>query len=310
MLRTYTLSPSLQSHGLHALLKATSKQTPCTEKTKQHCLAYIDRMQQVNAQPFPNPEKLVGCPVTEDNSCGMQTFFWGGQDKPRQKVLLYLHGGAYMNPPTSFHFKMLTNLARGTGSMAVFPVYPKIPDHSYADTFPKLLALYDSLCAQYGPRQITLAGDSSGGGLALGFAYRLSDLGRPQPRQLLLICPWLDLHTDPEDLDLYEKLDPSLSPWRLRIMGEMWAGGHSQLSNPYVSPMFGDPARVAPITMITGTREVLYPDTMKFHRILDQKRLPHRTYVFEGMTHVFPAFPIPEARMAQQLMIYLLDHSL
>ena len=136
MLRTYTLSPSLQSHGLHALLKATSKQTPCTEKTKQHCLAYIDRMQQVNAQPFPNPEKLVGCPVTEDNSCGMQTFFWGGQDKPRQKVLLYLHGGAYMNPPTSFHFKMLANLARGTGSMAVFPVYPKIPDHSYADTFP------------------------------------------------------------------------------------------------------------------------------------------------------------------------------
>ena len=81
--------------------------------------------------------------------------------------------------------------------MAVFPVYPKIPDHSYADTFPKLLALYDSLCAQYGPRQITLAGDSSGGGLALGFAYLLSDLGRPQPRQLLLICPWLDLHTDP-----------------------------------------------------------------------------------------------------------------
>ena len=74
--------------------------------------------------------------------------------------------------------------------------------------------------------------------------------------------------------------------------------------------MFGDPARVAPITMITGTREVLYPDTMKFHRILDQKRLPHRTYVFEGMTHVFPAFPIPEARMAQRLMIYLLDHSL
>ena len=40
------------------------------------------------------------------------------QSLPRQKVLLYLHGGAYMNPPTSFHFKMLANLARGTGSMA------------------------------------------------------------------------------------------------------------------------------------------------------------------------------------------------
>ena len=307
MLRTYTVSPSLRSHALNALLRLTSKQTPCTEKTEAHCRAYIDQMRKKNTALYPSPYRIVNQPVEEDDACGMQTFTWNRQPVPRQNVLLYLHGGAYMNPPTSMHFKMVDHLARGTHAMAVFPVYPKIPAYNYTDTFPKLLTLYDALCSEHGPEQITIMGDSSGGGLGLGFAYYLRDQGRPQPRRLVLICPWLDLHTDPERLEVYEKLDPALSPWRLRIMGEMWAGGKEKMSHPYVSPIFGDPQGIAPITMLTGTREVLYPDTMKFHRMLDQRRIPHSTYVFNGMTHVFPAFPIPEAKVAQQLMIHLLN---
>ena len=122
----------------------------------------------------------------------------------------------------------------------------------------------------------------------------------------MLICPWLDLHTDGEGMAAYEKTDPALSPWRLRIMGELWAGGRDEMSSPYVSPLFGDAARVAPITLLTGTREVLYPDALKFHRALERQGVAHRFYVFEGMSHAFPAFPIPEARIAQDLMIHLL----
>ena len=307
MLKTYTLTPSLRSHALSGLLKITSKQTPQNEKTEARCRAYIDRMRKLNTARYPSPEKLLRQPVEENDACGMQTFFWNKQDIPDQKVILYLHGGAYMNPPTPMHFKMLSNITSGTRAAVVFPVYPKIPTCNYQDTFPKLLQLYDSLCQEYDPRQITIMGDSSGGGLGLGFAYYLRDLGRPQPRRLVLICPWLDLHTNPDQLETYEKADPTLSPWRLRIMGEMWAGGKEEMSNPYVSPIFGDPAKVAPITLFVGTREVIYPDVMKFHRILDEKHLPHTTYVFNGMTHDFPAFPLPEARMAQKLMIRLLN---
>lgn len=307
MLRTYTLSPSLRSHALNALLRLTSKQTPRTEKTEAHCRAYIEQMGQKTDQPFPSPYRWLKQPVEEDNACGMQTFTWNRRKTPHQKVILYLHGGAYMNPPVAFHFQMADHLAQESRAMVVFPIYPKIPAHTWADTFPKLLDLYDTLCAQHGAEQITIMGDSSGGGLGLGFAYYLRDQGRPQPKRLILICPWLDLHTNPQNLAVYEKLDPALSPWRLRIMGEMWAGGSQNLSNPYVSPMFGDPAGVAPITLITGTREVLYPDAVRFHQMLDQRRIPHNTYIFYGMTHAFPAFPIPEARVAQQLMIHLLN---
>lgn len=309
MLRTYTVSPSLRCHALNALLKLTSKQTPCTPKTEAHCRAYIQQMQEKNTAPCPSPYPLVKQPVEEDSACGMQTFTWNRLRLPNQKVLLYLHGGAYMNPPTSLHFQMVNELAQGSHAMAVFPVYPKIPAHSWADAFPMLLNLYDSLCAQHGAEQITLMGDSSGGGMALGFAYYLRDLGRPQPRRLMLICPWLDLHTQPEHLEAYQKRDPALSPWRLRIMGEMWAGGPDNMSHPYVSPIFGDPTGVAPITLLTGTREVLYPDAIRFHQTLDQRRIPHSTYVFNGMPHVFPAFPIPEAKVARHLLIHLLNES-
>ena len=307
MLKTYRAAPSLRSHALNALLKLTSKQTPRTEATEARCRAYIDGMAKTNSQPYPSPTKLVGCPVEEGSACGMQTFTWGRRPGSGQQVLVYLHGGAYMNPPSPLHFKMAARIAREVGAMAVFPIYPKIPAHGWADTCPKLLALYQSLCAEHGADRITLMGDSSGGGLALGFAHYLADRGLPQPRQLMLICPWLDLHTDGEGMSAYEKTDPALSPWRLRIMGELWAGGRDEMSSPYVSPLFGDAARVAPITLLTGTREVLYPDALKFHRALERQGVAHRFYVFEGMSHAFPAFPIPEARVAQDLMIHLLQ---
>ena len=181
MLRTYTVSPSLRSHALNALLRLTSKQTPCTEKTEAHCRAYIDQMRKKNTALYPSPYRIVNQPVEEDDACGMQTFTWNRQPVPRQNVLLYLHGGAYMNPPTSMHFKMVDHLARGTHAMAVFPVYHKIPAYNYTDTFPKLLTLYDALCAEHGPEQITIMGDSSAAVWALALPTISGTRAAPSP---------------------------------------------------------------------------------------------------------------------------------
>src|SRR3712207_7656426 len=51
-----------------------------------------------------------------------------------------------------------------------------------------------------GRSTVTLAGDSAGGGLALGLAQTLRDQGLPQPRRLLLVSPWLDLTLGNPDL--------------------------------------------------------------------------------------------------------------
>ena len=89
-------------------------------------------------------------------------------------------------------------------------------------------------------------------------------------------------------------------------MGELWAGSKQAMSSPYVSPMFCDPAGLAHITMLTGTHDVLCPDILQFDKKLDALGIDHALYVFEGMVHDFIAFPIPQAKPAQELVIRLL----
>ena len=115
---------TFSSRALNVLLKLTSKRSPKTEKTEAHCRQYIQGLAAKNAQPTANPEKTVGQPVEDRSVGGMQTFVWGGSGNPEQPAILYLHGGAYMNQPVSFHYKMVSHLAAGIGAEVYFPVYP------------------------------------------------------------------------------------------------------------------------------------------------------------------------------------------
>lgn len=297
---------TFSSEALNVLLKLTSKRSAKTDKTEAHCRSYIQSLAEKNEQPFPNPEKTVGQPVQEQFFDGMQTFVWGGTGKPDEPVILYLHGGAYMNQPVSFHFKMVAHYAAALGAKVYFPVYPKIPVHTFTEAYNKVVVLYKTICASHAPEKIIFMGDSSGAGMALGLAAWLRDNNLPLPGKLMLFCPWLDVHTQPAQMEGYLKNDPTLSPWRLRIMGEMWAGSKEAMSDPRVSPMFADPHGLPHMTILTGTYDVLCPDILRYHEKLNALGIDHDLYVFEGMVHDFIAFPIAQAKPAQELVIRLL----
>ena len=130
MKKTIACPRTFSSGALNVLLKLTSKRSPKTEKTEAHCREYIQSLAAKNAQPVPNPQKTVGQPVEDRTVDGMQTFVWGGSSDPDQPAILYLHGGAYMNQPVSFHYKMVAHFAAALGARVYFPVYPKIPEHN------------------------------------------------------------------------------------------------------------------------------------------------------------------------------------
>lgn len=306
MLQTIKMDRSVQSRVLEEVLRLTSKTTPCTEETEKRCDAFIESRREVNAQPYKSPARLLRREVEEMDVEGMQVFRWGGRGGKNQKAILYLHGGAYMNQPNALHFKMVDRFAREANAEVYFPIYPKIPAHTYKDAYPRLLALYRKICEDHRPDRVALMGDSSGGGLALGLAYYLDRLHRPQPGRLILFSPWLDVRTDYPEIDKVSRLDPTLSAWRVRKMGLAWAGSQEDLTNPYVSPLFGQPENVARISIFTGTHDILYPDIRRFDKLLDAKGVAHDTFVFEKMDHVFVAFPLPEARAAQDRVIGLL----
>lgn len=70
---------------------------------------------------------------------------------------------------------------------AEVPDYGLAPQHTYREASQFVTAVYEQLLAEVDASAVTDAGDSAGGGLALGLAQTLSEGGLPQPSQVTLI---------------------------------------------------------------------------------------------------------------------------
>ncbi|MHC5374160.1 alpha/beta hydrolase fold domain-containing protein [Enterococcus sp. LJL120] len=265
----------------------------------------LDHAAKVNQLPVKNPKKYLSGPVTEFYFEGMQVFSWNDLADPRQKVIFYLHGGAYVAQPSAFHFKAVDRIAKETGARVIFPIYPKLPAADFQVAYPKIEALYQEvLLSIFSARQITLMGDSAGGGLALGLALLLKQNELPQPKNIILLSPWLDIDTNNPVTQKFAATDPLLSVEQLSILGKLWGAG--QLKNPLVSPLYGDFAGLGQISLFIGTHELFYPSALVLRQKLQELELPHHFVIGEKMNHVYPILPIPEAKKAQQKIAELI----
>ena len=90
--------------------------------------------------------------------------------------------------------------------------------------------------------------------------------------------------------------DPFLSVQSLSVCAEKWKDG-LDAHDWHVSPIYGDLKGIRNVTVFVGTSEIFFPDVTKFFRMLD--RDPSNVLIIgDEMNHVYPLFPIPEAKSA------------
>ncbi|MEJ7834338.1 MAG: alpha/beta hydrolase, partial [Nocardioides sp.] len=211
-------------------------------------------------------------------------------------TLYYVHGGGFVSPADGFHVVYAARLAKALGARVVLPDYPLAPEHSWRDSHDPMA---DAVARWAGTGRVVLAGDSAGGGIALALALTLRDRGGPQPSQLLLHAPWVDLTTStPETLAL-DAYDPWLFIGKLRAYAGWWAGSPADLGRPEVSPALASLDGLPPALTFSGTRDLLLPGC----RLLASRAAEagwDLTYVeVPDLLHVYPLLPlIPEARTA------------
>ncbi len=211
------------------------------------------------------------------------------------RTVLYLHGGGFVGGIDRNHWKYVARLAQRLGVRAVLPDYPLTPTHTWKDTLPRLVDLFEKLAVE-SPQGVVLMGDSAGGGLAVGLAQLVAGRSGPQPTHLVAFAPWVDLTGRTPGTEEAAASDPWLTLSKLRLYGTWWGAGDppADAASPLFSPLSGLP----PTLLMCGTRDLLLPQV----RSLSEKARAAGTsvtYVEEpGLIHVYPLLPIPEARRA------------
>jgi len=211
-----------------------------------------------------------------------------------------LHGGAYIYEITARHWKFIANLAATTAAHVTVPIYPLAPTATAAAIVPTVTALAAQIVAAADAQPVTVAGDSSGGGMALAVLVQLRDRGVPAPRGLL-ISPWLDVSMTDPVVAATEPFDPMLAPVGLAAAGDAYRG-ELGATDPRVSPLFADLHGLGRITLFCGTRDILIADARRFAARASEAGLTLDYYEAPGMIHVYPLLPIPEGREARALI--------
>ena len=204
-----------------------------------------------------------------------------------QGAVLYLHGGAYCVGSPATHRSITTRLARLTGASVFAAEYRLAPEHPFPAAIDDAVAAYRGLLAAgLTPDQVTVAGDSAGGGLALATALRLRELGHPLPAALILFSPWVDLGAPDRGPEPAGEVMVSL-PW-VNACALAYLGGKNA-ADPLASPINGDLRGLPPTLIQVGHDEILLQDSRRLHQALaaaavavSLQEYPRRWHVFQS----------------------------
>lgn len=226
-----------------------------------------------------------------------------GDDAPIQ---LDIHGGALIAGGGEACKLMNTSTAARAGMHTWGVDYRMPPDHPYPTPLDDCVAVYRALLEVRPPEKILVGGGSAGGNLVAAMLLRARDEGLPMPAALALFTPEVDLTESGDSFDTNAGVDYVLVD-RLTDSIALYAGGHD-LTDPYLSPIFGDVTGFPPTFVQAGTRDLFLSNSVRFHRKLRDAGVEAELHVWEGMPHG-GFFGAPEdAEMGVELRRFLAKH--
>lgn len=213
----------------------------------------------------------------------------------KKYIILYCHGGGYSTGSSLYARTLTTKLASSTSMDVLSFDYRLAPEHPYPAATQDAMQVWNYLMLLgYGARDVILAGDSAGGNLALSLCLKLKSEERLMPRGIVLMSPWTDLTASGKSHVTKAGIDPVLNADYLEQMIENYAAGQ-ELTDPLISPLFGEYEGFPPIYIQVGSNEILHDDAMLLYKKLLKDNVSVKLDVFKGMWHVFQMSPFKTA---------------
>lgn len=214
-------------------------------------------------------------------------------------VVLYLHGGGYMLGSIHTHSPLMARIALAAKTKVLAIEYSLAPERPYPAALEDSLNTYHWLLEEgISPDKIIIAGDSSGGGLAIATLLKLRDNNEPMPAACVCISPWLDLQVSGETITTHAKKDLLVNSIGLQIAAFSYAQ-ETELTHPYISPLYADLKGLPPLYFQVSNSEVLLDDAVRFEKKAIESGVNIEVHIWKNMLHVWHAFSfLPEAKKA------------
>jgi epsilon-lactone hydrolase len=221
-----------------------------------------------------------------------------------RRVLLFLHGGAYIVGGIESHRHLVVQAGRVARVRTLALDYRLAPEHPFPAALDDALAAYRFLLSEgYAPADIVLAGESAGGGLALGALVALRDAGTPLPGCVWLSSPWTDLTMSGESMISKADVDPLIQkPYLLEAASAYLNGADPR--TPLASPLFAELAGLPPLLIQVGGAETLLDDSMRLARAAAQANVRVVLETWPDMIHAWTLYypQLDEGRRALDSM--------
>ncbi len=188
---------------------------------------------------------------------------------PTGDYVVAIHGGAFIFPPSIFHWLNYTVTAYQTGATYEVPIYPLLQQGGTAGVVvPQMAGFISNQIGLHGFQNVSVTGDSAGGNLALAavqYMVQNPQLG-PVPSSMVLVSPWLDLQSTGGQL------------------GKVWANGLS-LTDPEVSPLYGSLDGLPPTYVYSGSADPLEASAFALQQAAVAQGVPMSFVFRDGGIH-------------------------
>jgi monoterpene epsilon-lactone hydrolase len=221
------------------------------------------------------------------------------------RVILYLHGGAFVGGSSESHRKLTGHLAKASGVQALSIDYRLAPENPYPAQLDDAVTAFRWLRAQgFAAQHIVTAGDSAGGNLSIATALKLKDLGEQLPGAIISLSPWLDMEMQSESLDTNAAADLLISRQGMAAFTHILLGESGSPTDPLVSILRANLEGLPPVYLAAGGDEVLRDDSVRFADRARDHGVKVELTVESGMQHVY-ALSAGTAPEADQLIAEL-----
>ena len=255
----------------------------------------VERMRELmTPRPFRVPRGVTIAPAGVGGIAGE----WVEGPGP-EHTLLYLHGGGYFACSAETHRPITVAFAQ-EGFRVFAPDYRLAPEHPFPAAVDDAAAAWRGLIELgNSPRKLVVAGDSSGGGLALALLVAARDRGDSLPSAAALFSPWTDLAATGDSIRVNDRRCAMFVGAQMGPAGRRYLAGDDP-RNPLASPLYADLSHLPPLLIHVGSDEVLLDDSRMLAERARAAGVAVDLKIWPVVPHAWQLFypTVPEARQS------------